>query len=211
MSADVDFRAFLHGPSDERLLDEVELERAAAMVPEARLRFVSGRVAQRRFAAELLGVPTSALATHYSCHRCGSGPRISHGRPGYSRNGVPVPLLLSLSRAAGWMLLAGVLLPDAGLRLGVDVEDPAQLDFSGFDDVALTDAERQDISSLTGPQLAQTRTRLWTRKEAWLKMTGEGLHVSPASLDVRNRAQLTDLDSAVSGLPEDLVAAVALG
>ncbi|XAS68897.1 4'-phosphopantetheinyl transferase superfamily protein [Micrococcaceae bacterium Sec5.7] len=210
MSSDVVFRAFPHIPADARLLDGIERRRAAAMRPEPRAAFLSGRAAQRRFAAELLEIPTSELAVHYSCPRCGSGPGIAHGKPGYSSNGVPSPLLLSLSRAPGWTLVAAVVSPAPGLRLGVDVEDPRRMDFPGFDAVALTDSERRDIAPLAGRELLNERTRLWARKEAWLKMTGEGLTVPPADLDVRYRPQITDLEPSVSGLPDSLVAAVAV-
>ena len=89
------------------------------------------------------------------------------------------PLLLSLSRAAGWTLLAAVVDPEPGLRLGIDVEDPARTDFDGFDDVVLTPAERRDLAGLAGIALLQARARLWARKEAWLKMTGHGAADGP--------------------------------
>jgi hypothetical protein len=97
----------------------------------ATLASVSGRLAQRRFAADLLDVPASELRGCYDCPRCGTGPGVSHGRPGYSFKEAPVPLLLSLSRAAGWTLLAAVADPAPGLRLGIDVEDSGRLDFDG--------------------------------------------------------------------------------
>ena len=128
---------------------------------------------------------------------------------------VPVPLLLSLSRAAGWTLLAGVVEPDRGEQLGIDVEDPARADFDGFDDVVLTPAEQRHLAGLAGIALLQGRARLWARKEAWLKMLGTGLQTAPDTLDVlapavNGRAGLRDLPPAETGLPADLVAAVAL-
>jgi 4'-phosphopantetheinyl transferase len=196
------------------LLDAVERERADAMMPGPRAAFLSGRLAQRRFAAELLDVPASELTVDYRCPRCGAGSGVSHGRPGYAVAGSTVPVstavLLSLSRSSGWTLLAAVINPAPGLRLGIDVEDPARMDFDGFDDVALAPAERQELLGLAGPALLRGRARLWTRKEAWLKMTGEGLGTAPETLDVLHRAGLRDLPAAETGLPADLVAAVAL-
>ena len=192
------------------LLDAVELERAAAMTPGARAAFLSGRLAQRRFAAELLGVPASRLTVDYRCPRCGTGPGVSHGRPGYTVAGSAAPLLLSLSRSSGWTLLAAVPDPEPGLRLGIDVADPARMDFDGFDDVALAPAEKQELPGLAGPALLRARARLWTRKEAWLKMSGEGLRTAPETLDVLHRAGLRDLPAAETGLPAGLVAAVGL-
>ena len=201
------------------LLDAGELERARAMAPRTREDFLAGRLAQRRFAAELLGVPASELTAWYSCPRCGTGANISHGRPGYLLHGEAVPLLLSLSRAAGWTLLAGVVDPDPGLGLGIDVEDPARADFDGFDDVVLTPAERLHLAGLHGIPLLRGRARLWARKEAWLKMLGTGLQTAPDTLDVlddvlqagvNGRAGLRDLPAAETGMPAELVAAVAV-
>jgi 4'-phosphopantetheinyl transferase len=186
----------------------------------ATLASVSGRLAQRRFAADLLDVPASELRVRYHCPRWGTGPGVSHGRPGYSWSGsagasatepnTAVPLLLSLSRAAGWTLLAAVADPEPGLRLGIDVEDPGRLDFDGFDAVALAPAERQGLGGLSGEALRRGRARLWTRKEAWLKMTGGGLRRAPETLDVLHRSGIRDLAPAETGLPADLIAAVAL-
>jgi 4'-phosphopantetheinyl transferase len=181
------------------------------MMPLPRQDFLAARMAQRRFAAELLEVRAQDLTASYSCPRCGSGPGVTHGRPGYSLDGAPAPLLLSLSRAAGWTLLAAVTAPGPGQRLGVDVEDPLGLDFEGFDAVALTPAERRAVATLRKDDLLRGRARLWARKEAFLKMTGEGLIRAPETLDVLDRPGVTDLAPAASGLPDDLVAAVAVG
>lgn len=197
------------------LLDGAELERARAMTPRTRQVFLAGRLAQRRFAAVLLGVPASDLTAWYSCPRCGTGANISHGKPGYQLRGQAVPLLLSLSRAAGWTLLAGVVDPDPGQRLGIDVEDPARADFDGFDDVVLTPAEQLHLAGLDSISLLRGRARLWARKEAWLKMLGTGLQTAPDTLDVLGTnvdglAGLRDLPPDETGLPADLVAAVAV-
>ena len=194
-----------------QFLDPPELERARAMTSVPRQDFLAARLAQRLLAAELLGVRAQDLTARYSCPRCGSGPGITHGRPGYTLDEAPAPLLLSLSRAAGWTLLAAMTEPGPEQRLGVDVEDPQRLDFDGFDAVALTAAERQAVASLHGDDLLRGRARLWARKEAFLKMTGEGLSRAPETVDVLGRPGVRDLAPAVSGLPVDLVAAVAVG
>jgi 4'-phosphopantetheinyl transferase len=192
-------------------LDQPELERARAMMPRPRQDFLASRIAQRRFAAELLHVRAQDLSARYACPRCGSRPDITHGRPGYILAGAPAPLLLSLSRSAGWTLLAAVTEPGPDQRLGVDVEDPQRLDFDGFDSVALTPGERDALASLRGDGLLRGRARMWARKEAVLKMTGEGLSRSPETLDVVDRPDVRDLAAAATGLPGSLVGAVALG
>jgi 4'-phosphopantetheinyl transferase len=190
------------------LLDDVELGRAWGLEPGPRAAFLAGRLAQRRFAAELLGVPPSDLTAAYDCPRCGPGS--PHGRPGYTLNGAPAPLLLSLSRSAGWVLLAAVPDPAPGLRLGVDVQDPAGTDFDGFDEVALGPAERESLRGLSGGKLLTGRARLWARKEAWLKLCGTGLRIAPDTVEVLHHPGIRDLTPAESGLPARFAAAVAL-
>jgi 4'-phosphopantetheinyl transferase len=190
------------------LLDDVELARARAMELVPRAAFLAGRLAQRRFAAELLQVPPSELTAAYDCPQC--GPGASHGRPGYTLSGAPAPLLLSLSRSAGWVLMAAVREPVPGQRLGVDVQDPAGTDFDGFDELALVPAERESLRGLTAAELTTGRARLWARKEAWLKLCGAGLRVAPDTVEVLDHPAIRDLPPAESGLPPQFAAAVAV-
>ncbi|ACL39481.1 4'-phosphopantetheinyl transferase [Pseudarthrobacter chlorophenolicus A6] len=194
----------------EGILDDAELQRGRAMEPAAGLRFLVSRVAQRRFAAGLLGLPEAGLRASYSCPQCGTGVDVSHGAPGYTYRDGRLPLALSLSRAAGWLLLAAV--PDAEpeVRLGVDIEDPDRTNFKGFTELALTPAEREAMRDVAPKALPAEHARLWARKEAWLKMTGAGLRTAPSSLDVRALPGLRDLAPAETGLPARLAAAVAL-
>ncbi|MET3142078.1 UNVERIFIED_ORG: 4'-phosphopantetheinyl transferase [Arthrobacter sp. UYEF10] len=191
-------------------LGPAEQARADALAPGPRAVFVAGRCALRTFAAELLDVPASDLTTHFSCPRCGSGSELSHGRPGYTLRGEPVPLALSLSRSSGWILLGAVVDPPAGLTLGLDLADPSGMAFEGFDGVALTTAERAALTGVAGPLLLQERARLWARKEAWLKMTGDGLTTAPETLDVLSRPEIRDLAAGEAGLPLNFSAAVAV-
>jgi 4'-phosphopantetheinyl transferase len=121
-----------------------------------------------------------------------------------------VPLALSLSRSSGWILLGAVLDPPSGVSIGVDLTDPSGMAFAGFDGVALTAAERAALAGLAGPQLLQERAQLWARKEAWLKMTGDGLATAPDTLDVLSRPEIRDLAAGEAGLPLNLRAAVAV-
>lgn len=199
------------GAADGLIPGRAEALRAAAMEPGAAARFLAGRAALRRFAGNILDIPAAQLATAYSCPRCGSGPDLSHGRPGFTHHGRLLPLLLSMARAGDWVLLAALASPAAGERLGADVEDPERLGFEGFDFVALTDAEKDAVAGLRGPALLRGRARLWTRKEAWLKMTGDGLRTDPRKVAVLDKPGLIDVPAAATGLPASLVAAVALG
>ncbi|MCT9871219.1 4'-phosphopantetheinyl transferase family protein [Paenarthrobacter aurescens] len=173
--------------------------------------FVAGRVALQHFAASLLDVDPARLVPDYHCPQCGPGQ--NHGRPGFLLDGGPAPLALSASRASGWLLLAGVVRPAEGLRLGVDLEVVSRVGFDGFDDVALTAAEKEFLVSIPVQDRAMQRARLWARKEAWLKMTGEGLRRNPAELDVLDLPGLRDVTGIHENgkLPEGLVAALAVG
>ncbi len=189
-------------------LDDPARQRALRFTNRAdRDGFVAGRIALRRFAAALLEVDPKLLTPDYHCPQCGPGQ--DHGRPGFMLDGGPAPLLISASRASGWVLLAGVVYPADGLRLGVDLEAISGVVFEGFDDVALSNNEKDFLASAPEQDQASRRARLWARKEAWLKMTGEGLRRNPAELDVLSLPGLRDV--AEGELPDGLVAAVALG
>lgn len=176
--------------------------------------FIAGRSALRCFAASLLDVDPGRLAGNYHCPQCGPGQ--DHGRPGFLLDGGPAPLLLSASRASGWVLLAGVVNPAPGLRLGVDLESLEGVRFEGFDNLALTADEKASLACVPEPQQVALRARLWARKEAWLKMTGEGLRRNPAELDVLTRTGVRDLfvvdyQGEEQEFPGTVVAAMAVG
>ncbi|MCR1163317.1 4'-phosphopantetheinyl transferase superfamily protein [Paenarthrobacter sp. UW852] len=172
--------------------------------------FVAARISLQQFAATLLNVEPQQLVANYHCPQCGQGQ--DHGRPGFLLDGGPAPIALSASRASGWVLLAGVAHAPEELRLGVDLESTGKATFEGFDDVALTATEKSFLSTIPDQERDSQRARLWARKEAWLKMTGEGLRRNPAELDVLERRGVQDLDI-VGGraLPDGLVAALAIG
>lgn len=191
-----------------QLLGQPALDRAFRFArAEDRDAFVAGRIALLHFAASLLDVEPTRLVPDYHCPQC--GPHQDHGRPGFMLDGGPAPLALSASRASGWVLLAAVVHPIDGLRLGVDLEAVGAAAFEGFEDVALTATEKRFLSTLPDQERDSQCARLWARKEAWLKMTGEGLRHNPGDLDVLDLPGLRDVTDV--GLPDGLVAALALG
>lgn len=197
-----------HSGAGLKQLDEPAQARALRYAkPADRDEFIAGRLALLNFAASLLDVPPDQLVPDYRCPQCGPGQ--DHGRPAFTLDGGPAPLVLSASRASGWVLLAGVVHPAVGLRLGVDLEAISGVVFEGFDDVALTTNEKDFLASVPEQEQAGQRARLWARKEAWLKMTGEGLGRNPAELDVLELPGLRDVTE--RELPDGLVAALALG
>jgi 4'-phosphopantetheinyl transferase len=196
-------------------LHPVELARANAMpAGRERDRFLNGRIAVRRFAAELLGSRAEDLLLDYACANCGLSGAIDHGRPGYRAPAIGREVRLSLSRSGLWCLLAGTTDP-AVAAVGADLEDSARAGFAGFDDVVLTPRERALLDGVADEsQAATTRARLWSRKEAFLKATGAGLFREPSSVEASDDRvegiELADLDPAALGLPAELVAAVAI-
>ena len=169
------------------------------------------------------------LTADYSCPDCGTGPELDHGRPGYRVRRVPAGLGLSLSRSHGWALLAagpvgpsGAARPASSVRpagaaaatIGIDLEHSSGVIFPGFDDVALTPAERQLLAALEPEQTTLWRTAAWARKEALLKACGTGLRIEPSSVEVyaepRDGTRLVDLDTAALGLPPGFAGALAI-
>ena len=168
----------------------------------------------REFAAGILAVRPRDLTAAYACPDHGTGPEVDHGRPGYRLGQVPAGLVLSLSRSHGWALLAaGPAGPDWE-AIGVDLEHSAGVMFPGFDDVALTPAERQLLAALAPDQATLWRTAAWARKEAILKARGTGLRMEPASVEAyaehEDGAVPVDLDTVALGLPAGFAAALAV-
>jgi 4'-phosphopantetheinyl transferase len=203
------------GPDGGIHLDPAEHTRAAGITdPAARRDFIAGRIALRAFAAGILGVAPAELTVDYSCPDCGTGPELDHGRPGYRRHGAPAGLILSFSRSRGWALLAAGVAGTAGTAVGIDLEHSSGVMFPGFDDVALTPAERQHLAALAPETAMPWLAAAWARKEALLKSRGTGLRVDPASVEAfavsADGTVVVDLDTVALGLPAGFAAALAV-
>ncbi|MHA7208864.1 4'-phosphopantetheinyl transferase family protein [Arthrobacter sp. MDT1-65] len=103
--------------------------------------------------------------------------------------------------------------PLGARALGVDLAAASEVDFDGFDDVALTSGERRAVGLLPLADRRVARARLWTRKEALVKALGTGFaQRDPDAVDVLRDGRITDLQ-VVDGAalePLGLVAAVAV-
>jgi 4'-phosphopantetheinyl transferase len=139
--------------------------------------------------SERTGLPPTGHVLLRRCTTCGE----AHGKPRLQHPS----LHISLASVAGAVAVA---VTDAG-PVGVDLERVEATGFEGFDGVALAPGE---TASTNGE-----RARLWTRKEAVLKATGDGLMRDPRTVDVRGStalgAHLLDVD-----LPGALAGAVAV-
>ncbi len=217
------------------LLDPAEHFRAASIVNAAtRHDFIAGRVVQRLMAAQLLQVDPRALVADYNCPDCSASPLSSHGRPGYQLGGVPAPVSISFSRSHGWALAAMIptamipialipraMIPRAGIGLGIDVQHIPAVVFAGYDDVALSAAEKFSLAQLEPATQDQWRARTWARKEALAKVTGLGLRTDPRDImaypeleeavtGADAKTDVWDLAPGECGLPKDFAGAVAL-
>jgi 4'-phosphopantetheinyl transferase len=155
------------GVAEWALLSDEERARALRHHrPEDRARSAGGAALLRSVVGGLTGIAPGAVAVGRRCARCG-GP---HGRPELPGTG----LYASISHAGSWVVVA---VTRAG-PVGVDIE-PASFD-------AGRDCEVRGEwgwlrARVAGPSEASVVApddnplMVWTRKEAVLKATGEGL------------------------------------
>ncbi|MDQ6806412.1 MAG: 4'-phosphopantetheinyl transferase superfamily protein [Actinomycetota bacterium] len=150
---------------DASVLDEEERSRAARLRGGERTGFLAAHILLRQLLGRRLGVAPGVVAyRREACPRCGA-PR---GRP--ALDGPGPTLHFSLSRRAGVVLIAL-----APVAVGVDVE--AVPPDATVADVAelLHPAEREQILAAGAATRAEVFTRLWARKEAYLKGIGTGV------------------------------------
>lgn len=148
------------------LLPPEELLRAGRYLHAAdRLRFMVARVALRGVLGRWLGISSAAI-------RLGVGP---HKKPFLADDPT---LHFSLAHTREWVLLALAASP-----LGVDVEyvDPA-FPFADMLSVSFSAAEQASI--VQAPDARRQFYQLWTRKEALVKATGQGLDDTLPTLPV---------------------------
>ncbi len=146
------------------VLSPAESARADRFVHERdRVRFTSGRWRLRGILAEYLGVDAVALE---------AGP---HGKPF-----VPGGPAFNLSHAAG---VAALVVTDADVLLGIDIEG-ARTVCPGLDERAFAPEERAALQAVDAAGRDAAFFRGWTRKEAVVKATGQGLRADLAGFAV---------------------------
>lgn len=105
-----------------------------------------------------------------------------HGKPGLDLSQVNSPLQFNLSHSGGLALLALSLVGPLGVdieRIPTDKPPPWKVAQRCF-----TARERQALAQGTEQQRGQTFYRLWTRKEAVVKLLGEGLQAPLQAFNV---------------------------
>jgi 4'-phosphopantetheinyl transferase len=145
-------------PEHAELLSAAELTRAHSYRREDdRRRFLLGAALLRLLVAELTGSPPAAVSIDRSCGRCG----LAHGRPRV----VDSTLYVSVSHSADVVVVAAA---QRG-RIGVDVEQVEPVMAGRIPPLLLAPGETVS----TAADIVQ----LWTRKEAVVKATGDGMRV----------------------------------
>jgi 4'-phosphopantetheinyl transferase len=161
-------------------LDPVERQRLEAYVRvEDKARFLLGCTIVRKVLAARLSLPAASIGLDRACPDCGR----PHGK--VRADGVE----LSVTHSGE---LVGVAVSDRPVGLDVEKIDPG-IDVDGLAKVSLADHEIQNLEQYDDKPRAFSR--YWTRKEAVVKATGDGLRTDlrtvtgpPAGL------QLVDLD-----------------
>jgi 4'-phosphopantetheinyl transferase len=175
---------------DEALLDDEERARSRRFVRSLdRHRFVLAHAALRLFLARCLDVDPVTV-----CYE--KGP---HGKPRLGTGLVPLEFNLSHSEMLGLLAVA------QGRPVGVDVERIREVpDVLGIADAHFSAVERRRLRSLPPAERRAAFIRCWTRKEAVLKASGEGLGLRLDSFDVELAEGSTSALERFAGRPGNL-------
>jgi 4'-phosphopantetheinyl transferase len=149
------------------LLDAAERERYDRLRWRTdRARLLLGACLVRAVVGARLGVAPTRITLDRTCSQCGQ----PHGRVRVIGGDVAV----SVSHSGDWVLVA----ERVGGPVGVDVEliDPS-VNTSALARVVLRPAEHSTLTRLRWDDRPAAFARYWTRKEAVLKVTGDGLRV----------------------------------
>jgi 4'-phosphopantetheinyl transferase len=177
-------------------LDPVERRRYAAYLrPEDRARFLLGCTIVRRALAQRLSLPAASIRLDRTCTDCGK----PHGKVRVDGGE------LSVTHSGD---LVGVAVSDRPVGLDAEKVDSG-IDVDGLAKVSLADVEIAALSGYDAGERVRAFTTYWTRKEAVVKATGEGVRADlrtvivsppdqPPSVVERTQhngpVQLTDLE-----------------
>ncbi|MFE1029930.1 4'-phosphopantetheinyl transferase family protein [Streptomyces sp. NPDC058818] len=153
-------------------LDGHERNRAASFVrPADGLLYAAAHIALRRLLGSYLGVAAQDVPfVREPCPGCGK----PHGRPAVATP--DPPLHFSLSHSGGLALVAV-----AHTTVGADLEKLPGAETVAICAEALHPGERAELARVPQTERAELFSRLWTRKEAYLKGLGTGLSRSPSA------------------------------
>jgi 4'-phosphopantetheinyl transferase len=155
-------------PEHDVLLAPADLARRARLArADDRLRSTAAAAVVRAVLGTALRVPPAELTVDRTCPTCGA----AHGKPRLP----DVPdLHFSVSHSGSCVVVA----VRAGSPVGVDVEEVGRFGPAELDELAgatLAPEERDQLARRPAAGRAPAFTTYWTRKEAVLKATGQGL------------------------------------
>jgi 4'-phosphopantetheinyl transferase len=177
----------------QKLLSPDEAARASRFhFPVDRQRFVASRALLRTILGAYLGTDPNTLSFAYS----------QKEKPSLVQAHAGSRVTFNVSHSGGIALLAFTRRRDIGVdveqvRRDFDVEAIAQRFFSPY--------EKNQLTSLPNGERFEAFFRCWTRKEAYIKATGEGLSLPLHQFDVSIKAE--DMDALLSTRPDDSEAA----
>jgi 4'-phosphopantetheinyl transferase len=165
------------GPEYDVLLGPAELDRRSRLHLLAdRQRLTAAAAVVRLVLGETIGRPPDQLDFDRTCPRCGA----PHGKPQLAG---ATGLQFSVSHSGGSVVVAVA----RDSAVGVDVEEvgtPEPAELADTAELVLAPSERRRVARWPERRRPQAFTTYWTRKEAVLKATGQGLTTSPAHLVV---------------------------
>lgn len=169
------------GELDLSVLDAQERRRSEDLARAGdRLGYTAGHVLLRELLSRRLGVaPEDVTYRREACPCCG-GP---NGRP--VLDGPVRSPHFSISRSAGVVLIGIATTP-----VGVDVQVVAQRAIASDVSTLLHADERSEVLSAARSERPVVFTRLWTRKEAYLKGVGTGVAHDLATESVATRGSV---------------------
>jgi len=162
------------------LLDAAERQRAERLRRTVdRDRYVTAHALVRILLSARTGIPPQALRFETTCHRCGGG----HGKPRLDSDPGDAQVAFNLAHAGNRVVVALT----GGLHVGIDVDVVRNLDredLAMLSGEILSTAERVSYAELPSCERSRALAVWWTRKEAVLKATGDGLAIPPAHISV---------------------------
>ncbi|MFD1424550.1 4'-phosphopantetheinyl transferase family protein [Laceyella tengchongensis] len=170
----------------EKVMSEREVNRYRSFrKQEDRARALFSYGLLRLLLAELLDTNPSDVPVTRACPSCGE----EHGKPRVVRPD-ELPIELSVSHSGKWVVLGISLL----YPFGVDIERiDRDSDLDGMARMSLSEAEQAAWAALPPDQRIRGFYRYWTRKEAIVKATGDGLTVSLKQVQVNPADQAPKL------------------
>jgi 4'-phosphopantetheinyl transferase len=164
----------------QKLLSSDESERAARFhFPRDRQRFVASRALLRTILA-------GYLAGHLTGYLAGDPGSLSFSysdkeKPSLAPAHAGSSIAFNLSHSGEVALLAFT----RGREIGVDIEQArANFDIEGIARRFFSPAEQKQLAALPVEKRADGFFRCWTRKEAYIKATGDGLSLPLTQFDV---------------------------